>query len=629
MNTLRIILIYALGLLPFVSFAHITQDTLQTSGSEYVLDQVLIEHSRIQLPFSEQNRNIESISAAEIQLMPVQNLSELLEYVSGIDIRQRGHLGAQADISINGGTFDQSLLLINGIKVIDAQTGHLMMNLPISLESIERIEVIKGPAAVAYGVNAINGAINIITKQPYNNSIAVQMSTGSSFKKNPDSDHLFASSNMGFQASLSGENTQHFLATEWINSNGYTANTSVDNQKLFYSNQTQIKNHNISFFTGYIHNDFGANGFYAAPIDSLSREKVQTLLGGLKTQWHLSDKVQVHANLSYRQNKDLYQINKHHPEWYENRHKTHAVNLELSQHFQTAIGKISTGLDYLHHKITSNSLGDHKRDDIGLFAHYHFDFITDFKLNLGVYSHYNKTFGWYTMPSLDLGYQLTNDLHIFANAGLGMRLPTYTDLYYQGPSNIGNPDLEPEQAKQLSLGSQYRHFGFKASAEVFVRETKDFIDWVKDDLEAPWQTLNYQNIQVKGFNLNLDYKVNTTNDKLDLNLKSAYTYLEPKIKQKEDTQKFSNYALENLRHQLVFGQSIRFDQKYSLALHQRYESRINYKEYILLDLRASTKLNDWEIFFDLSNITNKEIISAGATPLAGRWFSLGMRWKIH
>jgi iron complex outermembrane receptor protein len=81
-----------------------------------------------------------------------------------MDIRRRGANGVQSDVSFRGSSFEQVLLLINGIRMNDSQTGHNSLNLPVDLGDVERIEVIKGPAARRFGQNAYAGAINIITK---------------------------------------------------------------------------------------------------------------------------------------------------------------------------------------------------------------------------------------------------------------------------------------------------------------------------------------------------------------------------------------------------------------------------------------------------------------------------------
>lgn len=128
--------------------------------AQITLDSVVIRENRIQLPFSAQNRDIRVISQKEIAALPVRSVADLLGYVSGVDLRRRGPNGTQADISIDGSSFDQVLILVNGVKMSDPQTGHHNLNLPVPLSAIDHIEVLRGPAAAIYGINALTGAID-------------------------------------------------------------------------------------------------------------------------------------------------------------------------------------------------------------------------------------------------------------------------------------------------------------------------------------------------------------------------------------------------------------------------------------------------------------------------------------
>ncbi|MCK5104996.1 MAG: TonB-dependent receptor plug domain-containing protein, partial [Cyclobacteriaceae bacterium] len=144
-----------------------------------VMSDLVISGNRISTPFSEASRNIQIITSEDIRRNPIQSIPEILSYSPGLDIRQRGPMGVQSDIGIRGGTFEQTLILLNGIKLTDPQTGHHVMNIPIPLDNIQQIEVLKGPGARIYGQNAFAGAVNFITRVPDIQNIGIRAYGGS------------------------------------------------------------------------------------------------------------------------------------------------------------------------------------------------------------------------------------------------------------------------------------------------------------------------------------------------------------------------------------------------------------------------------------------------------------------
>ena len=142
---------------------------------EYNLDEFEVSAQRAPVAFSQVARIVSVITREEIEAAPVQSIQELLEYALSVDVRQRGVHGVQADISVRGGSFDQTLILLNGINISDPQTGHHSLNLPVSIKNIQRIEILEGPAARIFGPNAFSGAINIITTSEGSSSIKLDV----------------------------------------------------------------------------------------------------------------------------------------------------------------------------------------------------------------------------------------------------------------------------------------------------------------------------------------------------------------------------------------------------------------------------------------------------------------------
>ncbi|ULT25524.1 TonB-dependent receptor plug domain-containing protein [Sphingobacterium sp. E70] len=94
------------------------------------LNEVIINQNRLQIPFSKQNKNVQILTQEDIQRLPNRSINELLTNIPGVDVRQRGPFGSQADVSIDGGSFEQTAILLNGVKITDPQTAHHNMNLP-------------------------------------------------------------------------------------------------------------------------------------------------------------------------------------------------------------------------------------------------------------------------------------------------------------------------------------------------------------------------------------------------------------------------------------------------------------------------------------------------------------------
>ena len=195
------------------------------------LKEVVISSSRIDLPFKENSRTIQIVTAEDIKKLGVTNVADALQQIAGIDVRRQGVNGMQSDLYIRGGSFDQTLLLIDGIKVDDAQTGHHTMNLALPIEVIKRIEVIKGPAARIFGQNAFTGAINIVTKDVEDNSLVAKVQGGSfdqfiaevtgtvSLKESSHIVHFSKNFSEGYRHNSDFDNTNYVLKSQFNKNN--------------------------------------------------------------------------------------------------------------------------------------------------------------------------------------------------------------------------------------------------------------------------------------------------------------------------------------------------------------------------------------------------------------------------
>ena len=250
------------------------------------LKEVVVTSNRISVPFSKTSRTINLITSEDILKSATTNVPDLLQSVTGVDVRRRGVDGMQSDLFIRGGNFNQTLLLIDGIKMDDPQTGHHTMNGVLSFADIERIEVVKGPAARVYGQNAFTGAVNLVSKKVSENSLNVGVNYGSY-------------NNLKVGASVGQTYTEGslFASVTYQESDGYRYNTDFENVMAFL--KSDFKNFNLT--TSFAQRNFGANGFYASPLYVDQYEETQTSLVALSANYG-SETVKIKPRIYWRRN---------------------------------------------------------------------------------------------------------------------------------------------------------------------------------------------------------------------------------------------------------------------------------------------------------------------------------------
>jgi len=602
----------------------------QPDSTAVSLNEVVITENRLQLPFVRQNRNIQVIDRRQIEALPARSVNELLSHVAGVDLRQRGPFGIQADVAIDGGSFEQTLVLVNGIKVLDAQTGHNTLNLPIPADAIERIEIIRGPAARIYGINSLTGAINIVTRTPTASGLHAHAYAGSGFKQDTvGSGKRFHGRGIQLGGSIVKNLNHHSLYGSHESGNGYRYNTAFRNHKLFYQGEVQTNSRDaLSLMGGYVSNDFGANGFYAAPGDKESQEIVQTVLASMGYRTQLTDRLVLSPRISYRYAYDDYRYFRYDLSRARSQHYSHAVNSEINGTLQTVAGDFGLGLEMRNESIRSSNIGDHNRNNFGLYAEFSTDRIKNLLLNAGAYINYNSDYGWQAFPGIDLGYALTEHWRIVAHAGTGQRIPSFTDLYLdQRPGNVGNPGLRSEEAWHAEGGIKYADGRAIIQARYFYRNMNDFIDWVRMSPETPWQPHNFQRHRTRGIAFSGNYRFFGSGKESALFAGLSYTWLSPRFTDSEQAGYLSKYVIESLRHQLVGHVHFSIGHLSATAA-LRFNERISYKHYFLGDIRLGYNFAPVDVYLDVQNLFDVTYVEAAAVPMPGRWFNIGVKYGL-
>ena len=600
-----------------------------STESDEELDEIIIEENRLQIPFHKSTRNVQVLTKEDIQKLPVSSLNEVLSYVGGVDIRQRGPFGSQADISIDGGSFEQTMILWNGVKMGDAQTAHHSMNLPIPLEAIERIEVLKGPAARIYGINALTGAVNIVTKTSMSDFVEVHAYAGSSFKsKDPrEGSGIYAGGGVQATAGVQTGKVQHLLSIGKEDYNGQRYNTASDNLKAMYQGNVSLnEKHSVEWMGGYIDNEFGANGYYAAPHDLEAYELVETLMLSIGSKHQLSDRITVKPRISNRYNEDDYRFYRHDLSTARSLHYSNALMMELNGVYEADFGTFGLGYEMRMEEIHSSNLGAHDRNNHGWFAEYKTTFFEKLLVNAGAYWNYNSDYGFQWYPGADVAYLFHPDWKASVSVGSSQRIPSFTDLYVnQRPGNIGNPDLKPEAAWQYEAGVNYTRHNKKFHASIFQRNISDFIDYTRWTTDEPYQPHNLGEQTMRGVHLRWNHQLEiATNQRFSYQL--SYQYLSPKKEDSNDAV-ISKYVVESLKHQAILGLHYSYEQ-FGVQWQNRYVKRELNDGYFISDLRLMYDFAQFQLYTQATNLFNEAYREAAAVPMPGRWIQLGVKYKL-
>ncbi len=580
------------------------------------LNTVVIQENRLQI-----KELTNSTILLKMELAPLQShksVADLLSNVNGVDMRQRGPAGIQSDVSIRGGSFDQTQILLNGLKMNDPQTGHHNMNLPLPEEAISEIIVAKNSAARKYGLNAYSGYVNILTQVPKNNMVYAGVMGGEY--------GLFATQ---LGAAWHVKNWAQHIAVKQSTSDGYTTNTDFKTKEIFYQSSIQSTKNQLDVFGGYAERAFGARGFYVPK--STEFETTKNAFIGIKDKFKINN-WHILTQAYWRNNGDQYIYLRNNPAIYENQHYTNTMGLELHATHYNKLGQTGIGIDIRNESISSynyssgkrtEQLGIRDRNIQGLFVEHAFNlFHKKLFITPGVYVNLLNNNQLDFFPGFDAQYKANSQITLFATLDNALRLPTYTDLYYKGPANIGNSALTPEKSINSEIGIQYKKQAVSIAVSYFNRYSNNTIDWAKMADSLKWQPLNVNHLQTDGMDASVAYYTKGILNKLSVD----YTYIDMKLLQSENYKSY--YALTNLKHQLIIKAAIKLPKSIMLTLSGRHIERVSLVDYQLLDARLSWQYKGLFTYVDMSNILNKQYTEAGYVQMPGRWLSAGIQYKL-
>ena len=621
----------------------IFEGSKKESITEKELAEVVVTASKTNLPINLAAKMVTLITSQDIERTPVQSIEDLLTHYAGIDIQQRGPHGVQSDISIRGGSFDQTAILLNGINLTNPQTGHYSFDIPINLSDIERIEIVQGPTSLAYGAGAFAGGINIITKKESHNSFEANLEGG-----------MHSLINTEARGTIRANSSLHQLSAGYRQSDGYMDNSDYRMTNLLWQSRFEADNTHIDFTAGYNDKNYGANTFYTAafPNQYDDTESIFMAIQG-ETNGKLKFKPQLYWNRHYDEFQLVRGDNSAIP---YNYHRSDVWGTNMQWQYASQLGISSFGGELRNESIMSsvlgkpmdNNIGKYSKSDsrshISLFAEHNFIY-NNLTLSLGGLLNHNTAIvdKYEFYPAINTSYRINNNISLYASWNKATRMPTFTDLYYTTKTHAGNTDLKSERSEALEAGIKLRNEYINGYLNAYYMKGRNMIDWLKPDAESLWESGNLSKIDKYGFEAGINVDLQRILGKRQPLQSFSIGYMHLKQYMSE-TELISNYTLNHLRHKLTASLQHELFKNATLSWHFRWQDRagsylkytdgqpveqVGYKPYALLDVKASYRLNKLNFFVNLSNLLNTTYYDLGNLPQPGIWATGGVKIETN
>ena len=627
------------------------------TGRGVMLDEVSVTGTRAPLTVSQQARMVTVLSREDIQAAPVQSVNDLLKYAAGVDVRQKGPLGALTDVSIRGGNSEQITVLLNGINICDAQTGHNAFDFPVDISEIERIEVLEGPAARVYGTSSLLGAINIVTRTPQQTSLSAHAESGSY--------GYFSAGVRGNLASGSRWNNQ--LSASCTRSDGYLRskagrlNADYRTAKAFYQGNYTDEDITVRWHAGLSAKDFGANTFYSSRYDDQFEHTFKTFTA-LQAE-NLRGCFHIRPAIYWNRSMDRFELFRDAPDKYPfNYHRTDIYGVNLNAYFDWTLGRTAVGAELRNEDLVSGNLGEplsrpkhiHGTDrdyTVGLnrtniqFILEHNVILDRFTLSAGLTAVRNSQadMSMRVYPGIDASYRIGKAWKLYASYNASLRMPSVTELFYSVGGYKADKHLRPEELSAIETGMRYEEKGVAAKASLYWNHHRNLIDWITDgtkdaDGALIWKSVNFGTINDFGTEVSLDFDFRQIfpAQRFFKKLGMAYSYISQD--KAEEKGKVSKYTLEYLKHKLVGTLQLNLWRSLDLGINYRFQHRMgsyidknnqehDYRSYGVADARMSWNAGKWTAYVEADNLFGTHYVDYGNVPQPGTWIVAG--FSIH
>ena len=551
-------------------------------------------------------RSIQILGREEISSLPVRTVSGLLEWATGVEVISRSP--AQSDLSIRGAGFEQVVVLVNGVRMSDPQTGHFDLDLTVPLDQIERVEILRGPASALYGADAMGGVVNVVTR-----------GGGSPWQGRAEGGS-WGSVRLSGGGSLVGEEGSSLQGGgELSRSDGHRQGTDFETMLLHLGLNHALGGGSLSGEVGFSRRDFGARDFYA-PFPSF--EKTRSYTSSLRWSSSPDGRASLRAGASFRRHEDEFVLLRDDPEYYRNRHTSSQGGGELLSRVTPWPGlKLALGGELFGDILQSHNLGDRTEGRGAVFGEAVVGQGGPGVVSLGLREDWHEGFGSFFSPSVSASYRVGEVLLLRTALGRSFRAPTFTERYYRDPVNQGQEDLAPERAWSGEVGADvFSGGGLRFSVTVFTRRAEELIDWAREltsGEEEPWETRNVEEATFRGLEAELAAPGP---------LGTAWTFGGTllSVDSKESRGFRSKYALRPLLERFTGRVRKSFGDGLNLAIHAQRSRRAGEDPFHRIDLRTGLRVGSTWLYLDATNLTDQSYPDITGAPAPGRALFVGL-----
>lgn len=611
-------------------------------GGEVELGEVTVTSSRIAMPIAQTPKLVTIFSKEDIKKSQVSSVLDLLAYAANIDVLQRSPNGAQADISLRGGSFDQTAVLLNGINISNAQTGHYSFDFPVNISDIERIEILHGPSALIYGSSAFSGGVNIITKKNVEEKAIIKVSSGMH--------------NLKYIEARGAAKTgivNHSLSISNSSSDGYINNTDYNIYNVLLQSRFNLKDNNkLDLQFGYNDKNYGANSFYTAAFPN-QYERTSTYLGTVKGEF--GSTLKFIPIIYWSRHSDQFDLTKDSPKG-RNYHRGDTYGTNLILQYTSKLGTTNLGGELRKEDMLSSKLGKEMAKPHGKYIAYidrtnvsatleHSLKIDKFVFSGGVLMNYNTFIsGEYKFyPSLSASFRPWESFSIASSWSKSTRMPTFTELFYNTETHTANENLLPEKSESADISFKFRRSIVEFNTSGFLLWGKNMIDWIQEDKDTKPKSANITKVNTQGIESNVKLYLSTFLPILGENssINIGYTRMWQDYDTKEyisESKNKLNYLRDkfttHLNHKIVDRLSANWYFRYQkrMGKYSKYVDNVDTKELVTypsfstLDLKLDYRYENLTINLSLNNIYNKKYIDLGNIGQPGFWLLGGVSY---